>query len=208
MVVIVDSNEVAQLQVTSHGGSLTGNTLHGTAITEEGVSVVVKKIIAGLVEDTSRVSLGNGQTDGVRETLTKRSSGDLNTGGVVGLGVTGSDAVELLGESAGTFHLEINRAYTEGLEVIQGQLVAEEVQQSVLQHAAVAVPIRSSSVWTISSETGSRQGTYERTKRSRLTQSGFLGLKFMNLLNRTWATGAMPIGAPGWPEFALEVAST
>ena len=30
----------------------------------------------------------------------------------------------------------------------------------------------------------------------------------MNLLNRTWATGAMPIGAPGCPELALKVAST
>ena len=39
--------------------------------------------------------------------------------------------------------------------------------------------------------------TYDKTKRSRLSQSGFLGLKFMNLLNMTWATGAMPMGAPG-----------
>jgi hypothetical protein len=30
----------------------------------------------------------------------------------------------------------------------------------------------------------------------------------MNLLKRTWAAGARPIGAPGWPELALEVAST
>jgi hypothetical protein len=30
----------------------------------------------------------------------------------------------------------------------------------------------------------------------------------MNLLKRTWATGAMPIGAPGWPELAWKVAST
>lgn len=50
--------------------------------------------------------------------------------------------------------------------------------------------------------------TYDRTKRSRLTQSGFFGLNVMNLLKRTWATGAIPIGAPGWPEFALKVAST
>jgi hypothetical protein len=50
--------------------------------------------------------------------------------------------------------------------------------------------------------------TYERTKRSRLSQSGFLGLKVMNLLKRTWATGAMPMGAPGWPELAAAVAST
>lgn len=52
-----------------------------------------------------------------------------------------------------------------------------------------------------------RRFTYERTKRSRLTQSGFEGLKVMNLLNITWATGAMPIGAPGCPELALKVAS-
>lgn len=30
----------------------------------------------------------------------------------------------------------------------------------------------------------------------------------MNLLNRTWAAGAKPIGAPGWPAFAVKVAST
>jgi hypothetical protein len=58
--------------------------------------VVVDKVKAGLVEDTSSVSLGNGQTDGVGETLAKRTSGDLDTGGVVSLGVTGGDAVELL----------------------------------------------------------------------------------------------------------------
>lgn len=101
VVVIVDSNEIAQLQVTSHGGGLTGNALHGAAITEESVSVVVEELIAGLVEDASGVRLGNGQTDGVGETLTERSSGDLNTGGIVGLGVTGGDAVELLGQLAG-----------------------------------------------------------------------------------------------------------
>lgn len=50
--------------------------------------------------------------------------------------------------------------------------------------------------------------TYERTKRSRFTHWGFFGLKVMNLLKRTWAAGARPIGAPGWPELAFEVAST
>lgn len=50
--------------------------------------------------------------------------------------------------------------------------------------------------------------TYDRTKRSRFTQLGFLGLKDINLLKRTWEAGARPMGAPGWPEFALVVAST
>lgn len=96
MVVIVDGNEVTKLQVTSQRGSLTGNTLHGTAITEEGVCVVVDEVIAGLVVDSGGVSLGNSQTNGVGETLTQRTGGDLNTRGVVSLGVTGGDAVELL----------------------------------------------------------------------------------------------------------------
>lgn len=55
---------------------------------------------------------------------------------------------------------------------------------------------------------GEREETYESTNLSRLTQLGFLGLNFMNLLNRTCETGAMPMGAPGWPELALAVAST
>lgn len=73
--------------------------------------------------------------------------------------------------------------------------------------------------------------TYERTKRSLFNHLGFLGLNFMNLLNRTWATGAMPLGAsqpkippisrgfesarssthmgaPGCPELLWKVAST
>lgn len=49
---------------------------------------------------------------------------------------------------------------------------------------------------------------YERTNLSLLTQPGFFGLKVMNLFQRTWATGAIPMGAPGWPEFASAVAST
>lgn len=96
MVVVVDGNQVAKLQVTSSGGSLAGNTLHSAAITEEGVGVVVNKVVAGLVEDGGSVGLADGETDGVGETLAKRTSGDLNAGGVVRLGVARSDGVDLL----------------------------------------------------------------------------------------------------------------
>lgn len=90
--------------MTGHGGSLAGNTLHSTTITEEHVGVVVKEVIARLVEGGSSLSLGNGQTDGVGETLAERTGGDLNTGGVVSLGVTGGDAVELLVFCQNTAH--------------------------------------------------------------------------------------------------------
>lgn len=142
MVVVVDGNQVAELQVTSHGGSLAGNTLHSTAITEEGVGEVVEQLVAGLVEDTTGVGLGNGQTNSVGETLAKRTSGDLNTGGVVGLGVTGGDAVELLQKISTRDFLgvdNVGQTYTEVLQVVHGEGVAEKVQQSILEHAAVAV---------------------------------------------------------------------
>lgn len=96
VVVIVDGNEVSELQVTSHGCSLAGNTLHSTTITEEHVSVVVDQIEARLVEDSTGVRLSHGETDGIGETLAKRTSGHLNTRGIVSLGMTRCDAVDLL----------------------------------------------------------------------------------------------------------------
>jgi hypothetical protein len=96
VVVVVDGNQVAELQVTSSGSSLAGNTLHGTSITEEHVGVVVDELKARLVEDSRSVRLCNGKTDGIGETLTERTSGDLDSGGVVCLGVAGSDAIDLL----------------------------------------------------------------------------------------------------------------
>jgi hypothetical protein len=82
--------------VTSQRASLAGDALHQATIAEEGVSVVVDKLETVLVEDGAGVSLGNGQTDSVGDTLAKRTSGDLNSGGVVSLGVTGSAAVNRL----------------------------------------------------------------------------------------------------------------
>lgn len=96
MVVVVNHNEITELQVTGGGGSLGGNALHGATVTEEAVGVVVDQVEAGLVVDSTGVGLSDGKTDSVGETLTERTSGDLDTRGVVGLGVTGENAVNLL----------------------------------------------------------------------------------------------------------------
>lgn len=125
MVVVVDTDQVAELQVTSGGGSLGSNTLHGATITEEEVGVVVNKVEGRLVVDGGGVSLGDGETDGVGETLAERTSGDLDTWGIVGLWVTWGDAVD----------------GTEGLDVVHGDAVAEEVEESILEHAAVSVAV-------------------------------------------------------------------
>lgn len=96
VVVVVDGNEVAQLEVTSQGAGLAGNTLHQAAIAEEAVGVVVSEGEAGLVEGGGGVGLGHGQADGIADTLTQRAGGDLDTGGIVRLGVTRSDAANSL----------------------------------------------------------------------------------------------------------------
>lgn len=93
LVVVPDGNEVAKLEVASQRASLAGDTLHQATIAEEGVSVVVDKLKTVLVEGGGSVSLSHGQTNSVGNTLAKRTSGDLNSGSVVSLGVTGSSAV-------------------------------------------------------------------------------------------------------------------
>ena len=123
MVVVVDGDQVAELQVAGGGASLAGDTLLGATITKEGVGVVVDQVESGLVERGGGLRLGDGETDGVGDTLAKRAGGDLNSGGVVGLGVTGADAVDL----------------AELFQVLDADCVAEKVEEGVVEHASVAV---------------------------------------------------------------------
>lgn len=85
--------------------------------------------------------------------------------------------------------------YSESLEVIDAQGIAEQVEERILEHAAVAVAglgrnacqshdfARGFSLCLPSKRLGN--GTYERTNRSRFSHLGFLGLNFMNLSQRT-----------------------
>lgn len=82
--------------MAGHAGGFAGDTLHGTAITKEAVGVVIDEVVARLVEDGSGVSLGNSKTNGVGKALAQGTGGDLNTRGIVGLGMARGNAVELL----------------------------------------------------------------------------------------------------------------
>lgn len=103
--------------------------------------MVVDQIKTRLVEDSTGVSLSNGKTNGIGKTLTERSSGHLNAGGIVGLGVARSDAVDLLPTVSLSLRAPDERkTYSEILEVVQRHLVSEQVDKSILEHAAMAVP--------------------------------------------------------------------
>lgn len=104
--------------MTGERACLARDALHQAAIAEEAVSEVVEELKALLVEGSCSVGLSNGKTYGVADALSKGASCALDHGGVVaGFGVTRGLGVEL----------------TELLEVVHGQLVAQEVGNDVLQ---------------------------------------------------------------------------
>ena len=88
LVVVVNGNQVAQLQVTGSRASLRCDTLHHTSITQENVGVIVDKLETRLVEDSGSMRLCDRQTNCIRDTLTQRTCSDFNTRSMVQLRVT------------------------------------------------------------------------------------------------------------------------
>ena len=123
MVVVVDTNQIAELQVSCQRRRLAGNTFHGTSISKEAEGVVVDQLESWLVEHASGVCLSDSKTDSIGEALSERSSRHLDTGRIVRLRVARRYAVDL----------------AEVLEVVHAELVAEEVEEGILQHASVAI---------------------------------------------------------------------
>ena len=100
-----------------------GNTFHHAAIAQEHVGVVVYDVVAFTVELGCQDLFGQGEAHGVGDTLAEWASGGLDAWGVAIFGVARGAAVQL----------------AETFEVIDGDVVAGQVQQRVDQHRAVAV---------------------------------------------------------------------
>ena len=96
MIIVIDHDEVSQLQVACCTSSFARNTFHSTTISEEAKCMIVNNIKARLIKRSSSVSLGDSETDCVRETLPQRTRGDLNAWCIMGLWMTWGDAVERL----------------------------------------------------------------------------------------------------------------
>ena len=69
VVVVIDGDQVAELEVASQRGSLARDTLHQAAIAEEAVGVIVDEVETRLVEDSGGVGLAHGKTNSIRDTL-------------------------------------------------------------------------------------------------------------------------------------------
>ena len=122
VVVVVEDDELAELQVAGERGGLAADALHHVAVAGEDVGEVVHHARAVTVERGAEEALGDGHADGVGEALAERTGGGLDAGRVPVLGVAGRLAAPL----------------AERLQVVEGQVVAGEVEQGVEQHARVA----------------------------------------------------------------------
>lgn len=96
VVIVIDSNQIAELQMASKAGCFTSNAFLSTAIAEKHVGVVVNQIVARLVEFCSRVCLSNGKTNSITKALSKGPRGDLNARRVMRLRMAGGDAIDSL----------------------------------------------------------------------------------------------------------------
>jgi hypothetical protein len=85
--------------------------------------VVVHNIKPVLVETSTNMRLCNSKTNSICKSLSKWASSDFDAISVMSLGMAGGQGVDL----------------TEGFQVVDGELVAEEDEQDVLKRATVAM---------------------------------------------------------------------
>jgi len=122
-VVVVEDNQFAQAQGARQRAHLVGDPLHETAVAGEDIGEVIDERVAVAVELGRQGALGDGHADGVGEPLTERTGGRLHARCVTDLGMPGGHGMQL----------------PEAFDLLQGQIVAAQVQQGIEQHGAVPV---------------------------------------------------------------------
>ena len=123
LVVVVDRDQLAEPEVAGQRGGLGGDPLLHAAVPKDHVGVVIDDRMALAVVALGQDRLGERKSDRVREALAERTGRHLDAVGDPVLRMPGTAAAEL----------------AEALDVIEGDVVAAEVQQRVLQHAGMSV---------------------------------------------------------------------
>ncbi len=113
VVLVVEVDNLAELEVAGNGGGFEGDAFHDVAVGDDAVGVMVDDLVAGPVEGFSQEPFRHGETDTVGQPLSERAGGDFDTRSIAALRVTGGLRAKL----------------AEGLQVIDGEVVAGEVEQ-------------------------------------------------------------------------------
>ena len=119
---IVNEDQVVELLVAGEGDGFQCDAFLHATVTGEGDDMVVEDRMLGGVEAGLGHFAGEGETDGVGDTLDERASRALDAGRLMKLRVAGSLGVQL----------------AEVLHLIDREVVAAKVQPAVQEHRAVA----------------------------------------------------------------------
>ncbi len=121
-VAVVDVDQITQLEVACQSSSLVADPLLQAAVAHQGIDRMVDRLEISGIETLGSHLGGDGHADAVGKTLPQRPGGNLNADGVAEFGMAGGLAAPL----------------TEVLQLVQRQVIAEQVQQRVEQHRAMA----------------------------------------------------------------------
>jgi len=118
---IEENDEIIETEVTGKRGGLGRDTFLKTSIAAENNNMVVENGVLGSVEASGSHLLGHRKSHAIGHTLAERTGGRLDSGSLMELRVSRSDAVEL----------------AEFLHLIERKVEPGKVQPCVEKHAAV-----------------------------------------------------------------------
>src|SRR5436190_5268608 len=121
-VVVVETDELPESEVTGEGRGLVRDPFHHVAVTADEVRAVIDDFVAGLVVDRREVRFGERHSDCVRYALAEGTGCSFHSRCVTILRVTWRATPPL----------------PELLEIVEGETVAGEIEARVQQHRRVA----------------------------------------------------------------------
>mmetsp|Transcript_4707 Transcript_4707/g.9941 ORF Transcript_4707/g.9941 Transcript_4707/m.9941 type:complete len:286 (-) Transcript_4707:92-949(-) len=123
---VVKDNKVVKLLVGSEASGFSGDSLLEASISSKSEDVVVEDLVLISVVASGGHLLGNGESDGVGDSGSERSSGAFNSGG----GVLRVGELRMSGS--------LGVVLTEVLELVDGEIESSEVQPGVKEHRSMS----------------------------------------------------------------------
>src|SRR5262245_60366256 len=122
VIVVIEINEVAQLQMAGDAGGLGGYAFHQVTVADDSIGKVIDDLESRLVVAGGQIGFGDGHPDPAAKTLTERSCGSLYSRSYAALGMAGCPALPL----------------PETLNFLQRQIVTCKMEHAIDQHGGVA----------------------------------------------------------------------
>ena len=122
-VVVPEADQLAHAPGAGQRSGFVRHAFHQTAVPEEHPGGVVDDVESRAVETLRQHFLGQGETDGIGQSLPQRAGGGFHAGRFGSFRMAGGTRMQL----------------AEALQLVNRQIVSGQVQQRVMQHRAVAV---------------------------------------------------------------------